>query len=90
LRLFDGPVQFVPVQASPPTFQLALRHVVPQEQIPEGIDANTIEHFPIKYDEEELGEAVGMMEKMKRLLNEANEEVSNVSEPGAKKMRGSK
>jgi len=37
-----------------------------------------------------LGEAVGMMEKMKRLLNEANEEVSNVSRPGAKKMRGSK
>jgi hypothetical protein len=90
LRLFNGPVQFVPVQASSPTFQLALHHVVPQEQIPEGIDVNTVKHFPINYDEGKLREAVGMMEKMKRLLDEANEEVSNVSKLGAKKMRGSK
>jgi hypothetical protein len=67
-----------------------LRHIVPQEQISEGIDVNTIKHFPINYDEGELGEAVGMMEKMKCLLDEANEEVSNVSKLGAKKMRGSK
>lgn len=67
LKLFDGPVNFVPVQSPSSTFKLALRHVVPRLQILDGIDPDTTQQFSIEYEDTDLEEAITVMEK-KNLL----------------------
>jgi hypothetical protein len=60
-KLFDGPVQFVPVLPVPPMFRLSLRHVLAADQIPDGTDPNSVEHFSITYDESDFSDAVTLM-----------------------------
>ena len=75
MKLFDGPINFVPIQSPPPTFQLALRHLVPQDQMPRGIDPNTIGQFAIEYDDSDLGDAITLMEDKKCRREEVSDEV---------------
>jgi hypothetical protein len=70
MKLFDGPVNFVPVQSEFPTFKLALRHVVPRDQIPRGIDPDTTEQFSIEYEDDDLEYAVRGTEENKRFPEE--------------------
>jgi hypothetical protein len=92
-KLFDGPIQFVPIQPVPPTFRLSLRHVLAVDQIPDGTDPNSIEHFSITYDESDFADAVTLMVEKKRTRDAINlhtvslDNVKDVSEPKQKKQR---
>jgi len=63
------PLQFVPIWPAPPTFQLFLCHVLAVNQIPDGTDPNSIEHFSIESD---FVNAVTLMIKKKRTHDATN------------------
>jgi len=87
VKLFDGPVNFVPIQSPSPTFQLALCHLVPQDQMPHGIDPNTIRQFAIEYDDSDLGDAITLMENKKRHREEVSDEAVAVESKKRKSSR---
>jgi hypothetical protein len=76
-KLFDGPVQFVPILPVPPMFRLSLRHVLAADQIPDGTDPNSVEHFSITYDESDFSDAVTLMIEKKR-TRDATRSVNNL------------
>jgi hypothetical protein len=91
-KLFDGPIQFVPIQPTPPTFRLSLRHVLTVDQIPDGADPNSIENFSITYDKTDFSEAVTLMIEKKctrdvTKLHVSLDKAEDVSEPMEKKWR---
>jgi hypothetical protein len=89
-RLFDGPIDFVPITSPPPTFQLALCHLLPSDQIPDGTDAATVENFRIVYEHSDLEDAIYLMGELKRSREEANlneEREESAGKPEAKKLK---
>jgi hypothetical protein len=76
LKLFDGPVNVVPVQSLSSTFKLALCHVVPWDQLSSNIDPDTTKRFSIEYDisieydNSDLEEAIGATEARKHFREE--------------------
>jgi len=83
-RLFDGPKYFIPIQPLPPKLCLALRHVLPRDQIPPGVDPNITESFGIEYKEREFKDAIVLMNQRKRRRDNSTAEVSQ-----EKDLRGS-
>jgi arginine/lysine/ornithine decarboxylase len=75
-RWFDEPVYFIPIQLQPPRFRLALRHVIPHEQIPNGTDPNVTESFDILYTTSEFENAVASMDCKKRHRDTSTKAVS--------------
>jgi hypothetical protein len=65
-KLFSGPVYFIPIQPQPPKFRLALRHLLPPEQIPEGVDPNITASFSVDCNEREFNDAIVIMNRKKR------------------------
>jgi hypothetical protein len=91
-KLFDGPVQFIPIRSPPPTFRLSLRHVLAVDQIPDGTDPNSVEHFSVTYDESDFSDAVTLMIEKKRTrdatnLHVSSDKVEDAKEPKKKKQR---
>ena len=81
----------MPTQPAPPTFRLSLRHVLAVDQIPDGTDLNSVEHFSITYDESDFSDAVTLMIEKKRTRDATNLHVSSdiedANEPKEKKQR---
>jgi hypothetical protein len=84
-KLFSGPVYFIPIQPQPPKFSLALRHVLPPEQIPEGVDPNITESFGVDCNEREFNDAIVIMDRKKRRHDNST---GNVSQRKVKRARG--
>jgi hypothetical protein len=67
--------------------------VLAVDQIPDGTDPNSIEHFSITYDESDFTDAVTLMVEKKRTRDAINlhtvslDNVKDVSKPKQKKQR---
>jgi len=90
IRKFDGPIQFFPIQSPPPTFRLALYHILPSEHIPSGINPNVTEDFSIDYDESDLKDAVILMmdSSSKRKPTDGNGPKEDSGEQRSKRVKG--
>ena len=86
-RLFDGPTYFIPILPQPPKLRLALRHLLPEDQIPPGVDPNITESFGIEYKEREFKDAIVLMNRRKRLRDEEASQESDISGSASKKVR---
>ena len=84
-KLYSGPVYFIPMQPQPPKFSLALRHVLPPEQIPEGVDPNILESFILDCNEREFKDAITIMNRKKRRHDNS---IGNVFQEKVKRARG--
>jgi hypothetical protein len=84
-KLYSGPIYFIPMQPQPPKFSLALRHVLPLEQIPEGVDPNISESFILNCNEREFKDAITIMNRKKRRHDNS---IGNVFQEKVKRARG--
>lgn len=87
-RLFDGPIAFMPITSPSLMFQLALHHLLPSDQIPDGTDVATVKSFHIVYEHLDLEDAIYLIGELKRSCEEANEgREDSAGIPEAKKLR---
>jgi hypothetical protein len=87
-RLFGGPKYFIPILPQPPKLCLALRHLLPKDQIPPGVDPNITEFFDIEYKEREFKDAIVLMNRRKCLRDEEVSQENDIHGSASKKARG--
>ena len=84
-KLYSSPVYFIPMQPQPSKFSLALRHVLPPEQIPEGVDPNILESVILDCNEREFKDAITIMNQKKRCHDNST---GNIFQEKVKRARG--